>query len=715
MYGPIWQYQGKAEPVKTTDTPCSWSTEPFLALLPFMLLGSFDAPQFDESTTRPAASEVFVEQLAPEILGSFDRPLDVSSEYQSWSQPDSSGPVLETAPQQEIWLSLPAPNETEVSIPWVYLDASILDVQPLPIGSFDAPFQETTVDVVAPPWASAPEIPTPLDEAIGSFDRPLDVSDSYTSWIQTEITGLSPPTLDLVGAFDRSPDDTTGYISWVAPDAAQHAIAWDLIDGGSAPLIATDESRTDIPWLIQEPTHGALQTEALGSFDSPLQASIVAVSANPEATGLIIESLPAEILGSFDAPLAESLALPIASAPELRELQPEILGYFDRSPDAAEQYSAWSQPESVQLPELTPEVLENHLGFQDRDEGASGTPWLWRETGTLELQPEPLGFFDLPPTVAVQPLDFIPIVEPPFNPELIPEILGSFSFVDIDTTLVIDLLEANGVAIRTQFRDLVETPLGFVTQYPNAPSITVPAYSPWIDLEIDFGVLKQRSFGDGNVYRKRGEFRATLRAPAEDGSQVFRQFADAIATAFRMKTLSGVDFQVPAMGPIERRGMWAEATVKCAFFDDVRVQLPTAVVGAAAGFEDLETVVRTRFRDLVAGPESLPTGYEDAPFDPPDVSPWAEINTIAGDPFIAELGEEKTYRTAGVVFVRIHVPIEDGERVARRLADAVVRNFRAVFDRGVLFRVPGAPTSKRDGPWWTVTIECPFLSDTRAE
>lgn len=280
-------------------------------------------------------------------------------------------------------------------------------------------------------------------------------------------------------------------------------------------------------------------------------------------------------------------------------------------------------------------------------------------------------------------------------------------------SLGLGLFETNGNIIRSRFKTQIATPLSLPTQYDNAP-FTVPDSAPWCRLEVDVGALTQRTFGDANTYRKSGEFRAILRIPAQAGDGTLTEIVDSISTGFRMAVDQGVHFGVPRIASRSRVGAWWDVVVSCPFYDDVRVELPAGTPGAITGMDDVYAVIRTRFRDLVATPEALPTAHENAPFTEPDSSPWALLTILPGESDIAELGPIKTYRTPGVVMVRIFVPLESGDSEARRLADVVVTNFRSVRDRGVLFRTPRAGSGEAQGPWWTVNVEVPFLADLRA-
>jgi len=280
--------------------------------------------------------------------------------------------------------------------------------------------------------------------------------------------------------------------------------------------------------------------------------------------------------------------------------------------------------------------------------------------------------------------------------------------------VVVGPFERNGQLIRSRFRDTVATPLSLATQYDNAPFVQ-PDTAAWCRLKVDVGRLIQRDFGKGNTYRKLGEFRAVLKSPVEDGDLILNQFTDAVSAAFRLVDASGISYGVPRVERRRRVGAWFEQEVVCPFLDDFNVPLPEGTPGAITGVVDLFEVVRTRFRDLVATPEALPTAYPNAPFDgPPDDGSWAALNVLCGDAEPAELGTIKTYRTPGVVMAKLYVPLEAGDGELRRLVDVVATNFRAVRDRGVLFRVPSAGEARAEGPYWAVTVQVPFLADLRA-
>lgn len=190
--------------------------------------------------------------------------------------------------------------------------------------------------------------------------------------------------------------------------------------------------------------------------------------------------------------------------------------------------------------------------------------------------------------------------------------------------------------------------------------------------------------------------------------------ASAIVSAFRLVNAGGVSYGVPKVARRGRDKGWWAMEVSCPFWDDVEVAAPDSSSGALTGLDDAASVIRTRFDALIAAPEVLPTSWENAPFTIPDAEPWAMVTILPGDSDIAELGEEHTYRTPGVLMVRLFVPLEQGDARMRQLADLVIESFRTVRDRGVLFRTPSVGAGTAHGAWWTVNVECPFVFEVRA-
>jgi hypothetical protein len=259
MYGSIWQYQAWAGPVgaepavEVVRQP--ESVEPFLELLPDEILGSFDSPLADaEITGRPWATEPFLEELPVVESGEFVRPVDVSDEYAAWHQSESVGLPPQTDPLDEQWFSFVARDEEPFSLSW-YAPETAFDYTTAE--AFDgsvAPFAESGAPPVFDFAWFAPqdyllEIPPEVD---GWFDRPLDVSDEYSAWHQSESVGLGLPPDEILGWFDRSLDVVDGYAPWHQSESVGLPPEPTPLDEQWLSFVARDEGPQSLSWLTFE-------------------------------------------------------------------------------------------------------------------------------------------------------------------------------------------------------------------------------------------------------------------------------------------------------------------------------------------------------------------------------------------------------------------------------------------------------------------------------
>ena len=368
MYGSMFQYQARAEPVGIPTPTRPWASEPLLELLPFLLLGSFDCPHAEpaaETFTLPAVHAPFIEEAPSEILGWFDRPLDDSSRYASWSQPESVQLPALPDPLQEQWLAFVQRDEGPAGIPWLDTHPALEEIPAEALGSFSAPFSEAAAEVFTLPLLEPPFLHELDPEALGSSDRPLDDASAYGPWRQPESVQLPE-------------------LPWPLPEE------W-------LSIVQRDEIAAAIPWIDLQPSLMALPDEALGSFERPL-----------------------------DQPAAEVFTAPTIPEPFLEELPAELLGSFSTSPDDASRYAAWLQPESVGLPPIPDQQQEAWLAFVARNTEPDSISWHDVQAYLHELPAEQLGSFDSPFEESAPVLfTHIDSIEP-FLTELTPEILGSF-------------------------------------------------------------------------------------------------------------------------------------------------------------------------------------------------------------------------------------------------------------------------------------------------
>lgn len=132
-------------------------------------------------------------------------------------------------------------------------------------------------------------------------------------------------------------------------------------------------------------------------------------------------------------------------------------------------------------------------------------------------------------------------------------------------------------------------------------------------------------------------------------------------------------------------------------------------------WEALHNVVRSRFKTQIADVQSVTVQYDNAPFTEPEDATWVRWTIVpAQTSLVAIGGTSRRYRTVGLAVASIFVPVESGDALALRLADAVATAFRCVTDTGVVFSSPSVINRGRDENWWQVNVECPFYADDLA-
>jgi hypothetical protein len=120
------------------------------------------------------------------------------------------------------------------------------------------------------------------------------------------------------------------------------------------------------------------------------------------------------------------------------------------------------------------------------------------------------------------------------------------------------------------------------------------------------------------------------------------------------------------------------------------------------------------FATAIAQAQQLVTQYDNAPFTKPaPPGPWARMRVIRGETTLIEINRVgfRTFRTVGILSVQLFVALELGEGEATQMADIIANRYRGITRAGCLFRSPTIGDGSRDGPWWTLTVFCPFHAD----
>ncbi len=130
-----------------------------------------------------------------------------------------------------------------------------------------------------------------------------------------------------------------------------------------------------------------------------------------------------------------------------------------------------------------------------------------------------------------------------------------------------------------------------------------------------------------------------------------------------------------------------------------------------ATWQETASTIRNRWATLVETPQSLPTEYDNAPFDKPDDSQWARLTVLPGDSFQMELGSASPHKSVGLAVAQIFVPSNSGTRAAMLLVVAAAAEFKAQVVSGVTFRSPSVRRVGLSGMWWQVNLSMPYYTE----
>jgi hypothetical protein len=171
-------------------------------------------------------------------------------------------------------------------------------------------------------------------------------------------------------------------------------------------------------------------------------------------------------------------------------------------------------------------------------------------------------------------------------------------------------------AARTSFGSLVATPLGITYAWDNReftppdPDATEPR---WCRVAVRYDETRHAATGASNLFEKNGNVEVGIRAPLGDRDQSSLEVADAIKTAFRELTESGVIYGVPSVTKAPERGeVWWRTELSIPFVSRVTVAA-TAPDSGTTGFGDVATTIRSRFKTNVADPQGITVIWEAGP------------------------------------------------------------------------------------------------------
>ena len=105
--------------------------------------------------------------------------------------------------------------------------------------------------------------------------------------------------------------------------------------------------------------------------------------------------------------------------------------------------------------------------------------------------------------------------------------------------------------------------------------------------------------------------------------------------------------------------------------------------------------------------------YQNTEYQANRTDPFVKITVIPGNENIIGFGGDsnKLYRTVGVVFFGIFVPVDTGTRLALIYADQIAAIFRGIEDQGVIFRNIEINEVGELSGWFQFNLSIDFESD----
>lgn len=126
-------------------------------------------------------------------------------------------------------------------------------------------------------------------------------------------------------------------------------------------------------------------------------------------------------------------------------------------------------------------------------------------------------------------------------------------------------------------------------------------------------------------------------------------------------------------------------------------------------------LIRKRFNDEVATPESLITQYDNNKVDNPDNTLWCRFSILPGASRQVSGGSpgSNRKRAVGVAVAQLFTPYGKGTEAAELLAEIIKGKFESLSVSTIIFRTPSITVVGRtnDGDEWQINVNCPFQVD----
>ena len=124
--------------------------------------------------------------------------------------------------------------------------------------------------------------------------------------------------------------------------------------------------------------------------------------------------------------------------------------------------------------------------------------------------------------------------------------------------------------------------------------------------------------------------------------------------------------------------------------------------------------IATRFKTTIKDVESIAVQYDNQIDFTPPKSLWCRLSIKFGEGFQASLGapDDRLYRNQGMMFVQIYDVIGNGTGSMMGLVDKINVAFRGISVGELLFRTPNVSVSRREGDYWQINVDCPFVFES---
>ena len=190
-------------------------------------------------------------------------------------------------------------------------------------------------------------------------------------------------------------------------------------------------------------------------------------------------------------------------------------------------------------------------------------------------------------------------------------------------------------SIRSKFQtDIVSGGHAATVVYDNEREAH-PSDSTWIEMTVADTDTELVGTGARQTYRMRGEMRATIRRPLQQGDALSLRLGDAIRSSFNRVISDGVHYGATSVGDFRRAEQYWQTTSVTPFYKDDIVDRATNVgAWSHKDREDSFNSIRSRFDGFFGSSGSVSTNvvvYDNAPTKPPSDTQWIHFSIATGE------------------------------------------------------------------------------------